>query len=102
MENSYTQYLTHLTYFATGEGFFYQIRFCYADSDTEAKQKHLDEFFDNDASKNYFGAGIEVLKWNTKDAKEILSKLIVNGDMLHETLKVAGQEMSFVVRYNYS
>lgn len=97
------EYITYMEYFATGEGFTYEINFCYADTKKEAIEKHLDRFgVTDEAGRQYFGVGIEVNKLGSKRAKEILASLFTMPDSIIEHLKNAGLDLYFRFHYNYS
>lgn len=90
-------------YHATGEGHIHEVRFCYADNKEDAIIKHMDAFGYNDvASRDYFKIGVEVMPFNSKRAKQILTEIFKEGDGLHKTLMEAGQEFQFKLQYNYS
>lgn len=97
------EYITYMEYFATGEGFTYEINFCYADTKKEAIEKHLDRFgVKDEAGRQYFSVGIEVNKLESKRAKEILKLIFTMPDEMIKHLKNAGLDMYFRFHYNYS
>lgn len=96
-------FLTYMNYAATGEGRTIEINFCYADTKEEAKTKHLDRFYGKDeAERNYFGVGVEVMRIESKEAKDLLKCIFKFGKGLHHDLCKAGIEFHFKFHFNYS
>lgn len=92
-----------MEYFATGEGFTYEVNFCFANTKKEAIEKHLDRFGVTDkAGRDYFRVGIEVQKLDSKRTKEILKSFFVMPDEIFKHLKNAGLDLHFRLHYNYS
>lgn len=96
-------FLTYVDYAATGEGRTIELNFCYADTKEEAKQKHLDRFYPDDKhSQEYFGIGVQVMRIESKKAKELLSFIFNFGKGLHKDLVNAGIEFHLKFYFNYS
>jgi len=96
-------FLTYMDYAATGEGRTIELNFCYADTNAEAKQKHLDRFYPNDKrSQEYFGVGTQVMRIESKKAKELLTFFFTLGGKMHKDLVNAGVEFHFKLIFNYS
>ena len=99
-------YLTYMEYFATGEGFTYEINFCYADTKQEAIEKHLDRFIGTDPNKqsarNYFGVGVVAYESDSKKAEEMINHLFKDGGAILHHLNTAGIEFHFKFYYNHS
>ena len=96
-------FLTYMDYAATGEGRTIELNFCYADTKAEAKQKHLDRFYPDDKrSQEYFGAGTQVMRIESKKAKELLSFFFCHGGGVHRDLVGAGIEFHLKFHFNYS
>lgn len=100
----YQGFLTYMDYLATGEGRTIEINFCYANNEANAKEKHLDRFYekDNSAARNYFGVGIEVFPIESKNAQDIIESFFASGKQLHEDLRSAGLEFHFKFHFNHS
>lgn len=100
---TYHRFLTILDYFATGEGRSTEINLCFANSEEEAKNKHLDRFYGNDQSaRNYFGVGIEVMPFESKRAKDLFKNVFRFGKGFHQDLCKAGLEFYFKAHVNHS
>ena len=104
--HSYKGFLTYMDYFATGEGLTIEINFCLTDTAKQAKEKHLDRFIgtgnEHSDARAYFSQGIEVMRIESKKAKELLKEHFTWGEGLHKHLCEAGIEMHFKVYYNHS
>jgi len=99
----YNQYLTYMDYFATGEGRTIEIFYALAMTEKEARQKHLDKFYPNDAAaQNYFGPGVEVMDAKSKKAKDLIKHIFKFGAGLHKDLIKAGCEFHFKFHFNHS
>jgi hypothetical protein len=96
-------YITYMDYFATGEGRTLEINFCYADSDKEAIERHLDRFYGkDDAGRQYFGVGVEAARVGSKRAKEVISSIFKRPQVILDALKNAGVEFHWKFYFNYS
>jgi hypothetical protein len=96
-------YFTFMEYFATGEGFTYEINFCYADTKKEAIEKHLDRFVgDRKESRDYFGCGVAVYRSDSKKAADLIKQFFVHHEAFIKHMNAAGIEFYFKTYYNYS
>ena len=96
-------YITFMDYFATGEGRTMEINFCYADTDKEAIERHLDRFYGkDDAARQYFGLGVEAARVGSKRAKEVISSIFKRPEVILGALKDAGVEFHWKFYFNYS
>lgn len=99
----YRGFLTFMDYAATGEGRTVELNFCYADTETEARRKHLEKFYPNDKSaQDYFSAGVNVMLIKSKRAKKLMGNMFRFGKGLHKTLCEAGIEFHLKLCANYS
>jgi hypothetical protein len=95
-----------MEYFATGEGFTYEINFCVVDTPEQAIEKHLDKFigigpkYKN--SRDYFRLGVQALRLKSATAKKLLQQWFVNSESIYNHLNAAGIEMQFKIYYNHS
>ena len=96
-------YVTYMNYFATGEGMTHEIQFCWADSPKEAKEKHLDKFGYKDAEgRKYFGAGVVVYQYQSKDARELLKQFLVDGEKISNIMQSAVFDFHMKLYWNFS
>lgn len=104
--SEYKGFLTCMDYFATGEGRTIELNFCYCDTKEEAKEKHLDRFIGKDpkdlAARNYFGVGVEVMKIESKKAKEVLMDMFKHGEGTWNALRKGGVEFHYKFYFNFS
>ena len=101
--DEYRGFLTYMDYAATCEGRTFELNFCYADTEAEAKQKHLDKFLPNDKrSQDYFGIGVEVMPIESEKAKKLLGLIFCFGKGLHKDLCEAGIEFHLKYYVNHS
>lgn len=96
-------FLTYMDYAATGEGRTVEINFCYADSEEEAKQKHLDRFYgSNKEAQDFFRVDVDVMRLESPEAKNLLKNVFKFGGGLHKDLLKAGIEFHLKFHFNYS
>ena len=96
-------YLTYMDYSATGEGRTVELNFCFADTEKEAREKHLDKFVgDHKESRDYFGNGVLVCNIKSKQAKKLFSSIFRFGEGLHKDMVKAGIEFHLKIYFNYS
>lgn len=96
-------FLTYMEYFATGEGMTIEFLFSHTDTHEEAKEKHLDKFIGNQKeSRDYFGAGIDVMPIESDRAYKILDHHFKNAQWLHDQLKTGGIEFYWKYYVNHS
>lgn len=103
MKSKREGYITFMDYFATGEGRTVEINFCYADSEKEAIEKHLDRFDVKDkAARDYFRLDIVAHKSNSKKAEKMMEMFIASHKWILKCLNEAGLEFYFKLYFNYS
>lgn len=96
-------FLTYMDYAATGEGRTVELNFCYADTKAEALQKHLDKFYPDDKSaQNYFGVGVDVVRIESRKAKDLITDIFNHGQGMWKTMCEAGVEFHMKFHFNYS
>lgn len=96
-------YFTFMEYFATGEGFTYEINFCHADSKKAAVEKHLDRFVgERKEARDYFGCGVVAYRSDSKKAAELIKQFFVPHEQFIKHMNGAGIEFYFKTYYNYS
>jgi len=92
-----------MDYAATGEGRTFELNICFAETQAEAKAKHLKRFYPtDDAARTYYGVAVEVVPFKSKRAKDIITHIFKLGEGLHEDLLKYGIDFYFKYYVNAS